>query len=43
MRESARKQHYYRKKKFDKIEQQLSSISLFREKIEKAKKHTIFS
>ncbi len=28
---------------FDKIEQQLSSISLFREKIEKIKKYTIFS
>ncbi len=28
---------------FDKIEQQLSSISLFREKIEKAKKYTILS
>ncbi len=28
---------------FDKIEQQLSSISLFQEKIKKAKKHTILS
>ncbi len=28
---------------FDKIEQQLSNISLSREKIEKAKKYTIFS
>jgi len=28
---------------FDKIEQQLSSISLLQEKIEKAKKYTIFS
>ncbi len=28
---------------FDKIEQQLSSVSLFREKIEKAKKYTILS
>ncbi len=28
---------------FDKIEQQLSSISLSREKIEKTKKYTIFS
>ena len=28
---------------FDKIEQQLSSVSLFREKIEKTKKYTILS
>ncbi len=32
-----------KKKKFDKIEQQLSSVSLSREKIEKAKKYTILN
>jgi len=43
MRESARKQYYYKKFFFDKIEQQLSNISLLREKIKKAKKYTTFS
>ncbi len=42
MRESTRKRRYY-KKKFDKIEQQLSSISLSQKKIEKAKRYIIFS
>ncbi len=31
------------KKKFDKIEQQLSSINLFQEKIEEVKKYTILN
>ncbi len=43
MQESARKQYYYRKKKIDKIEQQLSNINLFQEKIEKTKRHTILN